>query len=181
MTGRRLLTWGAGLVLAAVAGVLVWAGTRPAVFRVQRSLVIQAPPATLHPLISSMRQFNTWNPYLRKDPNVKGSYRGSGSGPGSAYDFEGNQEVGKGSIEIMESEPTVRVTMKLDMLEPFKTSNTLDFTLVPRGDATEVTWTMQGPNPFVTRVVGVFVNMDRLIGRDFEAGLANLKAVAEKP
>jgi Polyketide cyclase / dehydrase and lipid transport len=181
MTGRGVLKWGVGLTLAALVGVLLWAATRPAVIRVQRTLAIQAPPAKIHPLISSMRQFNTWNPYLRKDPNVKGSYRGSGSGPGSAYDFEGNQEVGKGSIEIMESEPTVRVSMKLDMIEPFKASNTIDFTLVPRGDATDVTWAMQGASPFVARLVGVFINMDHMIGRDFEAGLANLKAEAEKP
>jgi Polyketide cyclase / dehydrase and lipid transport len=178
---RRVLKTVALLALTALAALLLFAATRPDVFRVQRTATIQAPTGKIHPLISNMRQFNTWNPYVRKDPNVKGSYRGPGSGPGSAYDFEGNQEVGKGSIEITESEPTVRVTMKLDMIEPFKGSNTIDFTLVPRGDATEVTWAMQGASPFVARLVGVFINMDRMIGRDFEAGLANLKAVAEKP
>jgi len=167
------------LALAGIAVVLVYAATRPDTFRVERTTSIHAPAAKIQPLIADLRAFNTWNPYERKDPALKGSYRGAPSGPGAAYDFEGNKDVGKGSIEIVETSPT-RVAMKLDMLAPFEAHNLVEFTLVPRGDATEVTWAMRGASPFVARLIGVFVDMDRMIGRDFEAGLANLKAAAER-
>ncbi|MCL4764120.1 MAG: SRPBCC family protein [Burkholderiales bacterium] len=169
------------LAVLAVAAVLLYATTRPDTFRVERMASIRAPAAKIHPLIADLRQFNTWNPYEKKDPDLKGRYRGAPSGPGAGYDFEGNKDVGKGSIEIVESAPPTRVAMKLDMLAPFEAHNLVEFTLAPRGEATEVTWSMRGPSPFVARLVGVFMDMDRMIGRDFEAGLANLKAIAERP
>lgn len=168
------------IAVAAIGALLIFAATRPDTFRVQRSASIKAAPGTLYPLINDLRQFNTWNPYEKKDPAIKGSYRGPASGPGAGYDFQGNKDVGKGSIEIVESSPPGKVTMKLDMLEPFEGHNIVEFSLAPRGEATEVTWAMHGPSPFVGKLLGVFVNMDRMIGRDFEAGLANLKARAER-
>ena len=168
------------IAVAAIGALLIFAATRPDTFRVQRSASIKAAPDKLYPLINDLRQFNTWNPYEKKDPAIKGSYRGPASGPGAGYDFQGNKDVGKGSIEIVESSPPGKVTMKLDMLEPFEGHNVVEFSLAPRGEATEVTWAMHGPSPFVARLVGVFVNMDRMIGRDFEAGLANLKVRAER-
>ena len=113
-------------------------------------------------------------------PNMKGSYRGPQSGPGAHFDFEGNKDVGRGSIEIIDSQPPQKVTMKLDMIEPFEGHNIGEFTLAPRGDTTDVTWAMHGPAPFMAKLMGLFFNMDRMIGRDFEAGLANLKAAAER-
>lgn len=169
------------LAMALVAVVLVAAATRPDRFSVQRSLSVRASAERIHPLIADLHQFNTWNPYEKKDPKLQGRYRGAASGPGAAYDFEGNRDVGKGSIEILGSQPPTRVTMKLDMLEPFEGHNLVEFTLVPRGDSTEVTWAMQGASPFFAKLVGLFLDMDRMIGRDFESGLANLKAVAERP
>ncbi len=166
--------------VAAIGALLVFAATRPDTFRVQRVASIKASPDKLYPLINDLRQFNTWNPYEKKDPAIKGSYRGPASGPGAGYDFQGNKDVGKGSIEIVESSPSGKVTMKLDMLEPFEGHNVVEFSLAPRGEATEVTWAMHGASPFMAKLVGVFVNMDRMIGRDFEAGLANLKAQAER-
>lgn len=113
--------------------------------------------------------------------NIRGEYRGPQAGPGAVYHFAGNKDVGKGSISIsiVDTAPS-RVTMKLDMIEPFEGHNVVEFTLAPRGDATEVTWAMHGPSPFIARLVGVFMNMDRMIRRDFEAGLSNLKARAEQ-
>jgi hypothetical protein len=168
------------LLVAALAVLLMVAASRPDILRVQRSASIKAPPDRIHPLINDLRSFNTWNPYEKKDPNMKGRYRGPESGPGAGYDFEGNKDVGKGSIQIVESAAPRTVTMKLDMIEPFEGHNIVEFTLLPRGDTTEVTWAMQGPSPFLAKVVGVFFDMDRMIGRDFEAGLANLKSVAER-
>jgi Polyketide cyclase / dehydrase and lipid transport len=167
-------------IVLAIAGVLAYAASRPDTFRVQRSASIEATAERLYPLINDMRQFNTWNPYNLKDPNVKGTYRGPASGPGAGYDFQGNKDVGKGSIQIVESSPPQTVTMKLDMIEPFEGHNTVEFTLAPNGATTDVTWAMHGPSPFMAKLVGVFMNMDRMIGRDFEAGLANLRAKAEK-
>ena len=167
-------------IVLAIAGVLAYAASRPDTFRVQRSASIEATAERLYPLINDMRQFNTWNPYNLKDPNVKGTYRGPTSGPGAGYDFHGNKDVGKGSIQIVESSPPQKVTMKLDMIEPFEGHNTVEFTLAPNGATTDVTWAMHGPSPFMAKLVGVFMNMDRMIGRDFEAGLANLRAKAEK-
>ena len=176
----RALAIVAIVAVVAVAAVLLYAASRPDTFRVERAASIRAPADRVHALIADLHRFNTWNPYEKKDPNLKGRYRGADSGLGAAYDFEGNQDVGKGSLEIVESTPPTRVAMKLDMAAPFEAHNLVEFTLVPRGDATEVTWAMRGPSPFVARLVGVFMNMDAMIGRDFEAGLANLKALAER-
>ena len=169
------------VVIAAVLAVpVVLATFKPDTFRVQRSASIRASADKIHPLISDMRRFNTWNPYNKKDPNVKGSYRGPSSGPGAGYDFEGNKDVGKGSIQIVEPVTPTRVSMKLDMIEPFEGHNRVEFTLAPRGDSTEVTWAIHGPSPFMAKLMGIFFDMDRMIGRDFEAGLADLKAAAER-
>ena len=168
------------LVVLAIGALLLHAASRPKVMAVQRSALIQAPAEKIHPLINDLRCFNTWNPYEKKDPALKGRYRGPASGPGAGYDFEGNKDVGKGSIQITGSAVPGRVTMELHMIKPMEGRNTIDFTLVPRGEATEVTWAMHGPSPFIARLVGVFIDMDRMIGRDFEAGLANLQSVAER-
>jgi len=169
------------VVVLALAALLLYAAVRPDTFSVQRSLRIQAPAEKIHPLIADLHRFNSWNPYDRKDPNMKGRYRGPAAGPGAAYDFEGNSQVGKGSIEIVQVQAPRQVTMQLRMIEPMKGLNRVDFTLAPQGDATEVTWAMQGRSPFIARLIGVFVDMDAMIGRDFEAGLAGLKTLAERP
>jgi hypothetical protein len=163
----------------AIAALLLYAATRPDIFQVERSTRIKAAPERLHGLINDLHQFNAWNPYNRKDPAMRPAYRGPASGPGAAFDFQGNTDVGKGSIEIVDSAPG-KVTMKLDMLEPFEGHNLIEFRLVPQGDTTEVTWAMHGPNRFIGKLLGVFMNMDRMVGRDFEAGLENLRAQAER-
>ncbi len=163
----------------AIAALLLYAATRPDTFRVQRTVSIKAAPEKLHPLINDLHEFNSWNPYNKKDPAMQGTYRGPAAGPGAGFDFQGNKDVGKGSIRILDSAPRL-VTMKLDMLEPFEGHNTVEFRLAPQGDTTAVTWAMHGPSPFLAKLVGVFLNMDRMIGRDFEAGLADLKARAEQ-
>ena len=167
------------IVIAPLAALLIFAAMQPDTFRVQRSASIQAAPDKLHGLINDMKLFNTWNPYNLKDPNVRGEYQGPQAGPGAVYRFAGNKDVGKGSVTIVDSTPA-KVTMKLDMLEPFEGHNVVEFLLAPRGDTTEVTWSMHGPSPYIGKVMGLIFNMDSMIGRDFEAGLANLKARAER-
>ena len=167
------------LVAAAAIGVLlVYATTRPDSFRVVRSTTVLAPPARLHGLINDMHQFNTWNPFDKGDPKARGEYRGPAAGPGAAYHFAGGKS-GSGSLQILDSAPT-RVSMELHMLKPMEGRNQVLFTLAPRGDATEVTWSMDGAMPYVSKLLGVFVDMDRMIGSQFEAGLADLKQRAER-
>lgn len=167
------------VAVLAVAGLLLYAATRPDTFALQRSLRIQAPPQKIHALINDLRQFNTWNPYEKKDPAIQGSYRGPAAGPGARYEFKGNKDVGEGSLEIIASAPH-RVDMRLDMSAPMQVSNNIAFTLAPGTDGTEVTWSMQGASPYFAKLLGIFLDMDTMVGRDFEAGLATLKARAEQ-
>jgi len=110
---------------------------------------------------------------------MQGSYSGPAAGPGARYAFKGNKDVGEGSLEITDSAPG-QVGMRLDMSAPMEAHNQITFTLVPRGQGTEVTWAMEGACPFIAKLMGVFINMDAMIGRDFEAGLASLQQIAER-
>lgn len=183
MIVKSLLAVAAVLALAVVA-LLVYASRQPDDFQVQRSLRIQAGAERIHPLINDLRRFNSWSPYMKKDPGMRSHYRGPDIGPGAGLDFEGDgRTVGRGSIEIVESRAPERVVMTLDMHEPFKAHNQVTFTLVPQGGGvTEVTWAMQGvgPLPLMAKVMHVFINMDRMVGADFETGLADLKTLAER-
>ena len=167
------------LLLAAITLLLFVASRRLDTFRVARTAVIKAPAAKIFALIDDLRSFNNWNPYERKDPGVKGTYSGAARGVGAAYAWQG-KKVGAGRMEITQSVAPSKVTMALEFIQPFKAHNTVEFTLQAQGDAlTIVTWAMHGPSPFISKVMGVICNMDTLIGKDFEAGLANLKALTE--
>jgi len=169
------------VLLAALALLLAYAATRPDTFRVERSRVIAAPPEQLYGLIHDLRQFNTWNPYERKDPAAKGEYSATTTGPGARYAWQGDK-VGTGSMEIVDATAPRRVGMKLDFVKPFEAHNQVEFTLLPEGTgATRVTWAMQGPVPYLAKIAHLFFNMDRMVGQDFEDGLANLQAVVQKP
>ena len=130
-------------------------------------------------MINDIRKFDTWNPYSRKDPQMKSSYSGPASGPGARSDFDG-KKTGTGSLEIVQATLPSEVKMRLNMTAPFKGNNTVVFTLVPQGNTTQAIWAMESPAPFVARFMGVIFNMDKMVGSDFEAGLASLKARAEK-
>jgi uncharacterized protein YndB with AHSA1/START domain len=174
----RTIAW---LALAAIVLLLAYAATRPDTFRVERSTTIRAPSERLFPLINDLHQFNRWNPYNRKDPAMKTEYSGPDAGPGARYGWQGNKNVGRGSMTITGVDEPASVTLQLDILEPFEGHNTVVFSLVPQGDgATRVTWAMHGPSNFISKLMGIFFNMDQMIGRDFEAGLVNLKTLAEK-
>lgn len=168
------------VVVVLIAGVLIFAATKPDTFRVQRVASIKAQPEKIFALINDLRSFNTWNPYEKKDPNLKGSYSGPTSGKGAVYTWEGNKNVGQGRMEIAESVPPSKVTIMLDFVKPFEAHNIVAFTLEPKGDAANVRWAMQGDTPYFAKIIHVFLDMDSMVGKDFEAGLANLKAAAEK-
>ena len=170
-----------GIALAVTVGVvLAVAATRPNDFRVQRSASIKAPAEKIFPHINDLHAFNSWNPFSKKDPNVKGSYSGAVSGAGAAYAFEGNSEVGRGRIEITDSRPASEVRMSLHMLAPMEGRNVVEFTLRPREDSTSVTWAIQGPMPYISKVLSLFCDLDAMIGKEFENGLAELKTIVER-
>jgi Polyketide cyclase / dehydrase and lipid transport len=163
-----------------VAGILIFAATRPPSFRVERGATVNATAQTLFPLINDFHNWPSWSPWEKLDPAMKKSISGAANGKGSVYEWEGNSKAGKGRMEIADSVEPRKVNIKLDFEKPFKSSNVTEFTLVPEGNATNVTWTMDGPSPFMMRVMGLFMNMDKMVGKDFEAGLASIKAIAEK-
>ena len=171
----------AGVVLViVVAAILIYAATKPNDFRVQRSIVIKAPPEKIFPLIADLHGWASWSPYEKKDPAMKRSFSGAPSGKGAVYEWDGNKNVGKGRMEVIENTPPSKVAIKLDFFSPFEAHNTAEFTLVPQGDSTTVTWAMYGPSPYMAKVMGTIMNMDKMIGTDFADGLVNLKALAEK-
>lgn len=170
-----------GLAVAVlVVAVLALAASRPDTFRVERSAVIKAPPEKVYALVNDFHQWQQWSPWERMDPGMRRDHSGAPNGVGALYAWEGNKKVGKGQMEITQSTAPSRVVVKLDFLAPFEAHNTAEFVLTPQGDATTVTWAMYGPNLFIGKLMSVFASMDSLVGTDFEAGLANLKAVAEK-
>ena len=170
-----------GVIIAVlIAGVLTLAATRPDTFSVQRFASIKAPPEKVFGLINDFKRWDAWSPWEKKDPAMKRTWGAVTSGKGARYGWEGNGEVGKGSMEIAESIPPSRVALKLDFEKPFEAHNRVEFTLEPKDGATNVTWTMQGPAPFISKLIQVFCDMDGMVGKDFEAGLAGMKAAAEK-
>jgi hypothetical protein len=167
------------LALAAVALLLIVAARRPNHFRVTRTAVIKASAPKIFALIDNLHSFNNWNPYERKDPGVKGNYSGPARGVGAAYAWD-SRKVGAGRMEITASEAPSKLTMKLDFIKPFKAQNTAEFTLQAQGEhLTVVSWALHGPSPYLSKLMGLVFSMDTLIGKDFEAGLANLKALTE--
>jgi carbon monoxide dehydrogenase subunit G len=167
------------LLVLAVGAVLVYAATKPDTFRVQRSTSVKAPPEKIFALINDFRHWASWSPYEHKDPGMKRTYSGADSGKGAIYEWDGDKNVGKGRIEIADTSPPNKITINLTMLSPFEAHNIVEFTLDPNGDLTTVTWAMNGRVPYVAKIMHVFFNVDRMVGSDFEAGLAKLKAAAE--
>ena len=167
------------VLVALVVGVLVMASTKPATFRIERSISIHAPPDRIFGLIDDFRQWPRWSPWENVDPTMTRTLSGAASGVGAAYAWLGNNKVGQGRMEITASVPPSRVTIQLDFLKPFEAHNIAEFTLTQAGEATNVTWAMHGPNRFVSKIMSVFVSFDRMVGKDFEAGLAAMKAAAE--
>lgn len=165
------------VILAVIAGL---AAMQPDSFTVTRSITIKAPPEKIIPLVNDFRNWQSWSPWEHLDPNMQRTFSGAASGTGAVYAWQGNSDVGKGRMEITGQELPFKVTVKLEFIEPIASTNITDFTLVPKGELTTVNWTMNGPMMYLTKIMSVFTSMDKMIGKDFEKGLAQLKAVAEK-
>lgn len=173
---RKLLV----VVLLAVAGVLGYATTKPDQFRVERSIAIKAPAEKIFPHINNFHQWEAWSPYEKLDPAMKRTFSGAESGVGAAYAWEGNNEVGSGQMEILESVPSSHIKIKLDFLKPMVGHDVAEFTIAQQGDISTVTWAMSGPAAYIMKVMGVFMDMDHMIGKDFETGLSSLKTLTEQ-
>ncbi|MDR3499501.1 MAG: SRPBCC family protein [Parvibaculum sp.] len=169
----------AAVIAVAIAALFIYAATRPDSFSIQRSATIKAGPERIFGFIDDFREWTKWSPYEQVDADLKRSYSGAEHGVGAVYSWSG-KKIGDGRMEILESDAPSRIVIKLDFMSPFEAHNIAQFTLSPKGDATEVTWEMHGPSSFFSKVAGVFFNIDKIVGKDFEAGLNNLKAAAEQ-
>ncbi len=165
-------------VAAIIAIILILASMQPNDFKVVRSASMKAPAEKIHPLISDFHQWDKWSPWEKLDPNLQRTHSGAASGKGAIYHWKGNDKVGEGQMEILDTTPNA-VNIKLDFLAPFEGHNKTEFVLDTKGDMTTVTWTMSGPANFLTKIMCLFFSMDKMIGPDFEKGLAQMKAVAE--
>ncbi len=170
----------AALILgAAVAILLLYATTRPDTFRVERSISIKASPERVFALINDLHSFHSWNPYAKKDAAMKIGYSGPATGKGARYAWE-STEVGFGSMEITDAVLPSLVAINLDFVKPFEAHNQVTFTMVAdNAHATRVTWAMEGPVPYLSKVMHLLFNIDKMVGDDFEIGLRELKAQAE--
>jgi hypothetical protein len=169
-------------IAAALAFVVLFAATRPNIFRVQRSVTIDAAPEKIFPLIDDFHNWPGWAPQDREDPRMKRTYSGAAFGTGAVSDWDSSGSAGKGRMSIIESTPPTRVVIKVDFVKPLAAHNLNEFISEPiseLGPATKITWTMQGSNLYVMKVMSIFVNMDRVMGKHFETGLNNLKKAAE--
>lgn len=161
---------------------LIFAGTRPADFRVERSAVLAAAPAALFEQVNDHRKFVVWNPFMHLDPNVKNTFSGPDSGVGATCSWDGNRDIGAGSATIIESKPAELVRLRMDWKRPMEGISTVDFTFKPEGDKAKVTWAMYGKNGFMGKVMSIFMDCDKICGPQFEKGLADLgKVVAGSP
>ena len=174
-----------GIVLAVIVlilgGFLGYVTTKPDSFAIERSIQIQAPPEAIFPMINDLHLWEKWSPWDKMDPAMKRSYTGSEMGTGAIYEWEGNKKVGKGRMEIVESNAPNNIGIKLDFISPFEAHNMTEFIIESADNVTTtVTWKMTGPNPFMSKLMQTFMDMDKMIGKDFETGLASLKALSEE-
>lgn len=168
------------LTLAAIiAIVLVVAAFQPSEFRVTRSATIAAPAAAIFPEINDFHRWTAWSPWEKLDPAMKRTFDGAAAGVGAVYAWEGNSDVGSGRMTITESRPAELIKIRLEFFQPMPGVCPTEFTFRPEGGATTVTWTMSGTNNYLSKIVCLFMNMDKMIGGDFEKGLAELKRIAE--
>lgn len=168
------------IIVVLLVAILLYAATRPDSFSVQRSITIKAPPEKVFALINDFHHWTLWSPWEKLDPALKRTYSGAAQGEGAIYEWTGNNKVGSGRMEITSAIPSSKILIKLDFLKPFEAHNTAEFSLVPNADTTTLTWRMYGPNPYIAKLMQIFCSMDKMVGKDFESGLASIKAKAEQ-
>lgn len=167
-------------VVALIAILLVYAALKPDTFRVERSTTIRAAPEKIFPLVNDLHQWERWSPWEKVDPAIQRAYSGAEGGVGAVYEWNGNKRIGQGRMEIVESQPSTKVVLKIDFIQPMEGHNKIDFVITQRGDVSTLSHAMYGPSPYISRLMTIFFSMDKMIGSKFEEGLASLKAIVEK-
>lgn len=178
---RRLLLKILLAIVLLVGGFLAYVAAQPAEYRVARSATINAPPDAVFAQVNDFHNWQKWSPWAELDPNAKVTFEGPAAGVGAVFKWSGNDDVGEGSMTLIESRPHEFVHIDLKFVRPFEDSADVTFSLHPQGEQTAVTWAMSGKNNFFGKLVCLFMDMDQMIGADYEKGLAQLKAVVEKP
>ena len=168
------------VIVIALVIIITMAASKPDTFRVERTATIKADPGKVFSSINDFHNWTAWSPFEKLDPNMQTTFTGAPSGKGAVYEWKGNSKAGAGRMEILESTAPSKIVIKLDFLKPFEGHNTSEFTMSPRGNTTEVSWAVYGPSPFMMKIMHVFMNMDQMMGKDFETGLASLKTVSER-
>ena len=166
-------------LLAIIAIFLIVVALQPSEFHVERTATMAAPPATVFDQVNDFHKWDAWSPWAKLDPNAKITFEGPPSGTGTIMTWAGNNEVGEGRMTLTESRPNDLIRIRLDFLKPFRGTSLAEFTFKPEGDRTVVTWSMTGQNNFMAKAVHLFMDMDKMIGGNFEKGLAQMKAVVE--
>jgi uncharacterized protein YndB with AHSA1/START domain len=177
---RKFLLGSAGVLAVAIAGLLIVASTQPDSFRLERRATIKAPPDKLYAQVEDFRRWTGWSPWENKDPNLKRNYAGASAGKGAVYEWSGDSSVGRGRMEIVDAVPASKLAIRLNFLSPFEAHNMAEFTFTPTAEGTSVTWAMFGPQPFVSKVMTTLWSLDRMVGPEFDTGLANLRKLAER-
>lgn len=166
---------------AVIAIFLIIAALQSSDFRIVRAATIAAPPAAVFEQINDFHKWNDWSPWAKLDPNAKNSFDGAPSGVGAGFSWAGNSQVGEGRMTITDSKPGELIRINLEFIKPFAATNVAEFTLTPEGNQTHVTWSMTGRNAYIGKCMSLIMNCDKMVGGQFEQGLANLKSVLEKP
>jgi uncharacterized protein YndB with AHSA1/START domain len=169
------------VIAVIVVAFVVVVALQPSEFRVARSATIAAPATVVFAQVNDFHKWEAWSPWAKLDPAAKNSFEGPSAGTGAIFRWSGNNEVGEGSMTITESRPSDRIRIKLDFAKPFEATNTTEFTFEPKGSQTVVTWSMSGTNNFIAKAFCLFNNMDKMLGGQFEKGLAQMASAAEKP
>jgi polyketide cyclase/dehydrase/lipid transport protein len=178
---KKILIGTAAVVAILVVGFLIVVSMQPDDFRISRSAKMSAPPSAVFTQVNDYHQWDAWSPWAKLDPNAKVTYEGPTSGEGAIFAWSGNDEVGVGRQTIVESRPDELVRIKLEFEKPFKATSTAEFTFKPEGDQTLVTWSMFGKNSFMCKAISLLMDCDKMVGSEFEKGLASMKAVVEAP
>ena len=169
------------VLLVATAALLAWVAIQPSSYRVERSVVVAAAPAQVYGHVYDLEKWQAWSPWAKLDPAAKIAFEGPRSGPGAIMRWAGNEKVGRGAMAITEAKPVEALTIQLDFVEPFEGTSTTRFSFVPQGENTRVMWSLEGRQGYLERLAGTVLGIDveGMIGQDYERGLANLKAIAE--
>ena len=167
-------------VVIVVLGLAAFIATRPAEFRVTRTATFAAPAPAVFAQVNELRKWEAWSPWAKKDPQMKQAYAGPAAGAGAVASWVGNKDVGEGRMSIVESRPAELIRFKLEFFKPFAATNNAEFTFKEQGGRTAVSWSMSGRNNFVGKAMSVVFDFDKMIGADFEAGLASLKTIVDK-